>query len=281
MVGSTARHPDFPGESFVSAAPVAWVFEHSPLKGASLLVHVAIADSVGEGYDYRFWMGQAKLAAKARVTRGSVVKAIDELENLGLITKVKDNQAEGKPNVYRFEMPDVETVWEYRSPLARPTHKDPETHARSADNARNVSAQPLRARRATGSQRDPKEIPKDTRAAPKKATTQQVGEQMPLVAGGDHVQVPDPIDELFADWWDAYPRKIGKKLCKTKWRVVIRDLGGITKAEPVLVHGGNRWLEHWAREKTPPDKIPHPLTWLNRGDYEAVPAASDTRRSAR
>lgn len=106
--------------------------------------------------------------------------------------------------------------------------------------------------------------------------------QLALVAEtGDRLEVADAIDDLFDDWWDAYPRKIGKKQARTTWRRVVRELGGIRKAEPILVDGGNRWLQHWRKERTPQNLIPHPHTWLNRGDYESTPVPSTPQRRAR
>jgi len=262
----------------MSAQPVGWVMRHSPMTGAAFAVHMALADSASDQNGYRIWMKHSTIAAKARVTRGSVVKAMRDLEEAGLLTKVEDRAAMGQANVYVMEMP-----------VGAAVVFDPQTlraeragGARSADKGCAQNAQGVRAQRATRTQEEPKKNPNINARSSNAATSGTPTEQLGLVAeNGDRVQVADAIDELFDDWWDAYPRKIGKKLARAKWRQVVRELGGIAKAEPVLVEGGNRWLQHWRREKTPPALIPHPTTWLNRGDYEAEPVPTDTARRAR
>jgi len=66
----------------VSAEAVGWVLRYSPLSGAPLLVHVAIADAMGPVLAA---IPQAWLAKVARTTRGTVNKTVAALVEDGLL----------------------------------------------------------------------------------------------------------------------------------------------------------------------------------------------------
>lgn len=80
-----------------------WVFRHSPFTGVTFAVHLAIADSVNDQNDNEFWMAQGNLAQKARVSRRSAQRAVDELIEKGHLVLLEDNSKAGTPNRYRFE----------------------------------------------------------------------------------------------------------------------------------------------------------------------------------
>lgn len=86
-------------------------------------------------------------------------------------------------------------------------------------------------------------------------------------------QPPEPLTPMervddFDSWWDAYPRKIGKLDAVTAWRVMLGHLPAdvatliaSAKAMEARVrrehHGDDQWQRY----------IPHPSTWLRRGDF--------------
>ena len=63
----------------MSAEATGWVYRFSPFAGATFWVHQAIADSVNDQHENLFWMGQGRLARKARVSRRSAQRALDVL----------------------------------------------------------------------------------------------------------------------------------------------------------------------------------------------------------
>lgn len=77
----------------------------------------------------------------------------------------------------------------------------------------------------------------------------------------------------FADFWELYPRKIGKGAAEKSWKVAIK------REDPVVILARlHERVEWWRRARTEKQFIPHPATWLNqkRWDDELDPI----RRSA-
>lgn len=98
----------------MSAEATGWVFRHSPYKGATFSVHLAIADSVNDHYRNEFWMEQGKLGAKARVRRQGVCEALAQLEQDGFIKDL--GAVEGTRGIrrVRFLFPSTPVVYESR-----------------------------------------------------------------------------------------------------------------------------------------------------------------------
>lgn len=80
---------------------------------------------------------------------------------------------------------------------------------------------------------------------------------------------------LFAEWYRVYPRKIGRTSAEgafqkaVKWICVNME---VSEAEAVAILVDR--TEAWLPKLTNVDDqkfIPHPATWLNRGDYKEVP----------
>jgi hypothetical protein len=89
----------------MSAEATGWVWKHSPYTGSKLVIHLAVADVVNDAHGNEFWMSQAGLAEKARVTRQSVCEWFRDAIDRGLVECVRDNSTAGKPNCYRLLMP--------------------------------------------------------------------------------------------------------------------------------------------------------------------------------
>lgn len=63
--------------------------------------------------------------------------------------------------------------------------------------------------------------------------------------------------DLFASFWALYPRKIARKRASIAWR-------NLTKADQqAALDALPNHIAAWKRERRPPDKIPHPTTWLH------------------
>lgn len=72
----------------------------------------------------------------------------------------------------------------------------------------------------------------------------------------------------FDEFWDAYPRKVGKPNALKAWTRATRD----RKADPAaILEGLARWARYWATREA--QFTPHAATWLARdGWLDEVPA---------
>lgn len=72
----------------------------------------------------------------------------------------------------------------------------------------------------------------------------------------------------FEAWYQTYPRHRAKADAFQAWK----RARGLASWEE-LWDGLQQALDTWRRERTPPDKIPYPATWLNGRRWEDEPAA--------
>lgn len=78
---------------------------------------------------------------------------------------------------------------------------------------------------------------------------------------------PARTPDGFTDWWEAYPRKVGKKAAETSYAKALKS--GVTSA--TLLQAATRFAAECAEWGRPVDKIPHPTTWLNQGRWDDDP----------
>lgn len=86
----------------------------------------------------------------------------------------------------------------------------------------------------------------------------------------DHAQTSGSSEresrsDRFDEFWDAYPRKVGKKKARVKFAAAVKAAG-----DPQRVIDGAQRL---AADPNLPEKrfIPHPTTWLERGGWDDEP----------
>lgn len=120
----------------MSAEATGWVYRHSPHTGAAFVVHLAIADSVSDQHGNRFWMAQANLAAKTRLSTRSVRNAIEQLAAAGDIAPANPDctSPSGRARLGR----PVQWVFLYRETLPVVYETRRQTPAESAGVPRNV-----------------------------------------------------------------------------------------------------------------------------------------------
>lgn len=233
----------------MSSEAVGWVFRHSPYRGAAFAVHLAIADSVNDQHEDRFWMKQARLAAKARVGRGAVVSALQAMTEDGLLELVEDRHAQGRPNEYRLLMP-ADSPEVYARTLSAETTRG----ARPADTPCAPSAQGgARPARKKNPSTNPTLNPSDT--------AREVVAELRLVSMDEAQSGP-----TFGDFWSAYPRKVGKPEAEKAWKVKV---GSLSAAGEVMA-GLERWAGYW-RARGEAQFVPHPSTWLRREGWNDEP----------
>ncbi len=75
-----------------------------------------------------------------------------------------------------------------------------------------------------------------------------------LIHENTRVSVPSAFDMF----WACYPRKAGKPEAAISFKAALKRSTRCTIAD-----GLERWLQHWADERTRTHFIPYPATWLN------------------
>lgn len=82
-------------------------------------------------------------------------------------------------------------------------------------------------------------------------------------ADADSAAKQKPYSVAFQKFYEAYPRKIGKRKAFNAWTRAVK------RAPANVIHDGAvKLAEHHKRAGTDPRFIPHPTTWLNRDGWE-------------
>ncbi len=80
--------------------------------------------------------------------------------------------------------------------------------------------------------------------------------------------------DAFLTWWEAYPKKVGKRVAFTAWQRATKRIRQETACTPAESH--TRLLAAAASFAVSPKGLgeycPHPATWLNQGRYDDDPA---------
>ena len=80
----------------------------------------------------------------------------------------------------------------------------------------------------------------------------------------------------FKDFWDNYPRKIGKGKAEEKYKEQLQ-----ATTPDALLNAVKNFAAECRIQQTEKRYIPYPSTWLNQGrwkDYDVAPPAQDTSR---
>ena len=67
---------------------------------------------------------------------------------------------------------------------------------------------------------------------------------------------------MFEDFWELYPRKVGKKMARTAW-LKLTDKQKVAAMTALPNH-----LQYWKQKETDSEFIPFPATWLNQERFE-------------
>jgi hypothetical protein len=86
----------------VSAQATGWVWTSSTHTGSVLLVHLALADVANDAHGNELWMATGTLAAKTRLGRRTVQRALRILTESGDLEVVEE--APGRPVRYRLAL---------------------------------------------------------------------------------------------------------------------------------------------------------------------------------
>jgi hypothetical protein len=67
---------------------------------------------------------------------------------------------------------------------------------------------------------------------------------------------------MFEDFWQLYPRKVGKKPAQQEWNKLS------TTEQQKCVEVIHNHIKYWRQTNTEPQFIPHARTWLHQGRYD-------------
>lgn len=190
------------------------------------------------GRDGTWWMGHQQIAREAGLSVSSVQRSLADLRDMGLVTwdaRVTE-RGDRAENAYRLAVL-----------TGGSGHSDRGVHSPGPGGPVTVTEQ------QEEPEEEPQEEPEQT-SAPAALT----------------LALPDPMDQQFQEFWDAYPRHTDRAKAEAAFRRA-------RKRYPLsLILGG---VERLVAERRDPQFIPHPTTWLNGRRWEDEPVAAS--RAAR
>lgn len=91
--------------------------------------------------------------------------------------------------------------------------------------------------------------------------------QLPADYGLGKKRTKKPDDPRFAEFWEAYPRKVDKPDARRAWANIAPDASTFDR----IMAGMAAWKRAGSWNKDGGAYIPHPATWLNKHRWEAEP----------
>lgn len=223
------------------------------------------ADNWREAY-----VSRNMIAERTGIAASTVSKAIAHLVAVGMVVLSRDEP--GKRWVIEFDF----AVWETPSDISTIPTGSPLVATRP------VVTRPVTGRHTTSNRSSHDHIEEQREQ-------QRENPQTPAKSGGRKArrsQPPEPLTPLervddFDEWWKSWPRKLAKLDAVTAWRVMLGHLPNVD----VLVGASADIAERTRREHQGDDQwqryIPHPSTWLRRGDYLDFDVETAAPREAR
>lgn len=199
------------------------VWRGSQHKGATFIVALAVADVVNDTYGNEFFMHIDLLAQKTRLSRRSVMMALEELTRDGWLVELESGQGRGNKNRYRWQfIDDLPVIFD--------------TKRKGANSARFNEAEKV--------QNFPQKV-----------------QNFPKSHLDTNLLLTERTETLFEEFWKIYPRHDAKKTAKTSFLKAIKttDPQVIIKAatayaaiprDPKYIAMAATWLnqERWADE---------------------------------
>lgn len=178
------------------------------------------------------WPSQARLADKARCTVENVRLTTRQLEEQGLIELVEKSNGRGS-HKYRVN-----------TPVSQPPKifGPPKSQGGDSPNLKGVTPQNSFLRTINEPSKEPPSFS--------------------VIASLDH----------FEEFWDVYPRKVGKKAATTAFVKACRKASA-----QAIIDGARRFAADPNREE---QFTPHPTTWLNQGRWEDDPLPTRAVKSS-
>lgn len=225
-------------------APVPnWLIRDTDASIYAISVYAALSSRQGKG---GIFPSQKTIARDARCSERQVRYALKELEELGMVERLRRTNKGGRASdgYVLYHHGKLNEGEEFASEVA----------AHDAGTSDEVAAHGAG---GTGTQRQ---------SAP-------YIEEEPLKKNpypySPHAS--DAQEDAFSTFWNIYPRRVGKKTAETAF---VKAVKSGASAEEILA-GARRLRDD--PNLPEPKFIPHPSTWLNRGGWEDDPHPAQTR----
>jgi hypothetical protein len=220
----------------MSVRVLTWVWDHSASQGTDRLVLLALADSADDSGSC--WPSMLTLARKARVSERTVRRSVRTLEQMGEVSSVMGGGTGS--NRYRILLdPRVETPVR----MSAPVNGTPGQDVRPGQSDPGVKQG------------------KNGRTSPVNLTGADTGVRGTVKRSSKNKNSPS-TDTGFDEFWDAYPRRIGKAEALRKYQAAVHS--GVTAA--ALLEAARRYA--LSARGTDPKFIAHPATWLHQGRWD-------------
>ena len=218
-------------------APVPnWLIRDTDASIYAISVYAALASRQGKGGIYP---SHKTIARDARCSERQVRRALDELEELGMVERMRRTNKSGRAsNGY---------VLYHHGKLTEGEEFEREVTAREAATSEEVTA-----REAAGNGLERQSAP--------------YIEEEPLKKN-PYPYSPQPANELesaFSTFWNIYPRRAGKQAALKAFVKAAESAGS-----EVVLAGARRFRDD--PNLPEPKFVPHPATWLNQGRWEDDP----------
>ena len=211
------------------------VWRGSNHKGATFIVALAVADVVNDTYGNEFFMHIDLLAQKTRLSRRSVMMALEELTRDGWLVELESGQGRGNKSRYRWQfIDDLPIIFD--------------TKRKGANSARFNDAEKV--------QNFPQKV-----------------QNFPKSPIDTNLLLTERTETLFEEFWKIYPRHDAKKTAKAAFLKAIKttDPQLIIKGasqyasvprDPKFVAMATTWLnqERWNDESINPQAPVEPAT---------------------
>lgn len=215
----------------MSIEAMALVLHHSKAAGAAKLILLGIANHQGDGGAYP---AVSTLARYAQVSDRRAQQLLRELEASNEL--IIDIQAGGRGQ-YKTNL--------YWVNVQCPDDCDGTSNHRSGVKSTNIRGEIQRTSGVKPVSPKPLDKPLDK----------------PIHAQNEFERA---VDDAFAEFWNAYPRKVGKAIARKSFNRAVMDAD-----VEIIVAGAVRFAND---PNLPPKQfIPHPATWLNRAGWEDEP----------
>lgn len=234
------------------------VWAHAPktLSATARLVLLALADSAND--NAVCWPSVPGLADRVGTSERAVQRALGELDRTGQIQR---EPRPGRNTLYRVT-PDASVTPADMAPV---TPVSPSGEAGITPPL--TPASPGGEASVTRTVTQPSIQPSENRQTSREVATLDIPAAADTGRNAYDIGLP-----RFVDFWDAYPRKVGKAAARKAYRTAINRAG-----PDAVVDGAVRLS---ADPNLPEQQyIPHPATWLNRDGWDDEPMPNRGRPS--
>lgn len=217
-----------------------WVDERCTSPQA-MRVYVRLARKYA-AYDRTAFPSQEKLADELGVTSRTIRTALTHLKEIGALRVAQFDRGDGQ--------------WprnEYWLPMDPP--------ASEVEFQRNEVSSGRRKQTSSGRRKEPSDYPDPVTQT---QGNQSIHSSTELSdADGDGQTCDDQPADRFAEFWQQYPRRVGKKKAHEKFTIAAREVD-----PDVLIDAAKRYANYCRRVGRDREKIKHPTTWLHQGCWD-------------